>query len=322
MTTLDAESKPVPCPECGYDLRGHGDAGRCPECGRTITESDLDDAGLAPPDPATAVERSGLGLVAAASWSSAILLSGLLELPLIGGVLLLAAFFGCLARLIGAVRLRRGPLPLDEDPRLAPIIAWITSLELALVTSLVLVVLGIVPVPRIGWIALLGTGIVLGGGSLATLGWRSHRVGRATGHRVLGFVGGLGTVLPLLAVLASLAINGHRVMRPRPGTGIVQLDEAILVGGVALCVLLAVAAAHVVRVALLGVQSILLDEFLERRDADIDGMKVGGSWIRLPGSSTVASDPLPREPSEDPLPLAPRRPPVRSRERRDDQSDR
>lgn len=25
-----------PCPACGYDLRGHGDETRCPECGRDV----------------------------------------------------------------------------------------------------------------------------------------------------------------------------------------------------------------------------------------------------------------------------------------------
>ncbi|MFQ5495708.1 MAG: hypothetical protein ACE5EX_10050 [Phycisphaerae bacterium] len=32
-------ARAMPCPRCGYDLRGHGDPTRCPECGRTVSFS-------------------------------------------------------------------------------------------------------------------------------------------------------------------------------------------------------------------------------------------------------------------------------------------
>ncbi len=37
MTIGDGSS--FPCPRCGYDLRAHPDHARCPECGRTVTQS-------------------------------------------------------------------------------------------------------------------------------------------------------------------------------------------------------------------------------------------------------------------------------------------
>ena len=30
----------TPCPQCGYDLRGHTDPGQCPECGRFVCMAD------------------------------------------------------------------------------------------------------------------------------------------------------------------------------------------------------------------------------------------------------------------------------------------
>jgi hypothetical protein len=36
---IDPISAEVPCFQCGYDLRGHGHEGKCPECGTSVVES-------------------------------------------------------------------------------------------------------------------------------------------------------------------------------------------------------------------------------------------------------------------------------------------
>ncbi len=35
----DVQTTPAPCPKCGYDLRGHPDRVRCPECGAEVLVS-------------------------------------------------------------------------------------------------------------------------------------------------------------------------------------------------------------------------------------------------------------------------------------------
>jgi len=36
---VDTSGERVPCPQCGYDLRGHPDRTRCPECGLNVQMS-------------------------------------------------------------------------------------------------------------------------------------------------------------------------------------------------------------------------------------------------------------------------------------------
>ena len=151
MTTTDDLDLQARCAACGYDLRGLVDPDRCPECGGTVTASMLAPVVASEPDAGDAIERSGLGLIAAATWCSAIPLSGLMLKPYVGGLLVVVFLFGTLARLVGWYRFRRGPLRAFDEIRFEMVVRVVTFLELGLLVAILTLTFGPWPIPLVAW---------------------------------------------------------------------------------------------------------------------------------------------------------------------------
>jgi hypothetical protein len=292
MKTPEIENGGPRCPECGYHLRGLNDSNRCPECGAGITAAKLRPILERDADAGDAVERSGLGLIAACTWCSALLLCGLILKPYLGGLILFVFLLASLARLQGWMRWRRGPI-----------------LELGFALVMLVLTFGPWTIPMNAWTLVGSIGVLIGGIDIAAPAIFAARLGRRMDDPVLKMIGIAGGLLGLLTILPSLiamVLSNSLQMRGTP----FQTIEGVVVSTCIGTSLLGTAiSAHLGRIAIAGLQSTLLESFIERHSNQHAGFRVGGAWISTEAGRGGEDDLS--TPDAPAIPLSPRKPPIR-----------
>ncbi|MCP4833975.1 MAG: hypothetical protein GY895_04355 [Phycisphaera sp.] len=311
MTTTDPTDFEARCGACEYDLRGLIDPDRCPECGTKVTVSMLEPAIASEPDAGDAIERSGLGIIAAATWASFIPLSGLMLKPYIGGLLVVIFLFGSLARLVGWIRFLRGPLREFDDIRFELVVRIVTFLEIGLLAVIVIGALGRWTIPIDMWWGLVTIGTLIGGSAIALPAFSTILLGRRVSDPVLRGVGfatiiATGLSVPLILVATFVSFN-LQVRRTPPS----DVQTIIYFGSLVTGLALAAIAAHLGRIAITGLQSVLLELFIAKTSDRPRRVRIGGAWISADKGPRpeIVHDPVDAEP----IPLSPRKPPVRDR---------
>ena len=315
MMSSDHAKHGVRCHECGYSLQGLVGPERCPECGGKITESMLEPIIERETDPGDAVERSGLGIIGACTWCSALLLCGLMLKPHLGALIIVASLFLSIARFQGWLRLHRGPLRRFDATRFELVVRITTILELGFLLLVLILWFGPWTIPISIWTLVTGIGVVIGVIGIAGPAMAAALVGKRVHDPILLWVGIVSVIASLVAGLASLvtlAISFGVQLRRNQAN---DAESLLYFGMLATTLLFGIIAAHFGRVAINGIQSVLLESFIERRSSGIDGARVGGAWISArTGRRPVAFN----EPVEsDPLPLSPSKPPRRDQSRPD-----
>lgn len=311
MTSTDPIDFEARCGACGYDLRGLLDPDRCPECGTEVTVSMLEPVARSEPDAGDAIERSGIGIIAAATWASFVPLSGLMLKPYIGGLLVVIFLFGSLARLAGWIRFLRGPLREFDEIRFELVVRIVTFLELGLVLAIIAGAFGPWAIPLEAWWGLATIATLIGGWGIVLPAISTILLGRRVADPVLRGVGfatiiATGLSIPLIAVATSLSFS-LRISGTPPTDAQTIFFYGCLVTGLALAAI----AAHLGRIAITGLQSVLLELFVAKTSDRPRRVKIGGAWIsamRGPRPEVVHDSV-----DAESIPLSPRKPPVRGR---------
>ena len=300
------------CRECGYDLQGLIDPDRCPECGSKVTASMLEPLVEPDPDAGDAIERSGLGIIGACTWCSALLLSGLMLKPYIGALMIVVFFLGSIARFQGWLRLYRGPLRRFDTTKFELFARGTTFFELGYLLVLLTMWFGPWKIHIVLWWLVTGVGVLIGALGIAGPAIASTLLGRRVEDPILQGVGIVSTVASLVACLTSLVtlfISFGILARGTPASGTESLMYYGLLGTT---LLFTAVAAHFGRVAIVGIQSVLLESFIDHGSDRIEGARVGGAWIAARSRRRPMSSPETVE--SEPIPLSPRKPPRRNRE--------
>ena len=311
MTSWNQNNSGLRCRECDYDLQGLIDPQRCPECGGSITASMLEPVGERHLDAGDAVERSGLGLIGAGTWCSALLLSGLLLKPYIGGLIGVIFLLGSIARFLGWLRFHRGPLRRFDSTRFEYVLRGVTFIEIGFLLVLLTLWFGPWTIHIVVWWLVTAVGVLIGALDIAGPAIAAMRVGRQVEDPVLSGVGIITTVACLVACAASLAtlvISFGIMARGTPASGV---ESGVFYGLLGTTLLFTATGAHFGRIAILGIQSVLLEFFIDQAGSPIEGARVGGAWIpaRLGRRPKIVSKPA----DSEPIPLSPRKPPRRDR---------
>ena len=311
MTTMQPNNGPR-CRECSYDLQGLVDPDRCPECGLRITPSMLEPILQREPDPGDAIERSGIGIIGACTWCSALLLSGLMLKPFIGGLIIMVFLLASIARFLGWLRLSRGPLRRFDTTRFELFARGTTFLELGYLIVVLALWFGPWKVHIVLWWLVTAAGVLIGALGIAGPAIASALVGRRAEDPMLQGVGIIATVASLIACLTSLAtlfISFGILARGTPASG---TESLVFYGVLGTTLALTAVAAHFGRIAIIGIQSVLLEAFIEHTSDRIQGTTVGGKWIAAQTRRGPRTFPEPVE--SEPIPLSPRKPPPRNRQ--------
>ncbi|MBC03929.1 MAG: hypothetical protein CMJ34_11605 [Phycisphaerae bacterium] len=264
-------------------------------------------------DAGDAVEGSGLWIIAACTWCSALPLSGLMLKPYIGAMIIVAFTLGALARLQGWLRLHRGPLHRHDSTGFELFVRGVTFLELAFMLTLVVLWFGPWSVHITVWWLVAAVGIVIGAVDIAAPSIAASILGRQVEDPMLVSVGIVSAIAGLVSCVTSLAglfVSFGLQARATPPSG---AETMVFNGLLAGTLLFTAIAAHFGRVAILGIQSVLLERFIDDQSDHEEGARIGGAWI--PARTGRRRTPPPDAVESDPIPLSPRKPPRRRRGR-------
>lgn len=260
-------------------------------------------------DAGDAVERSGLGLIAACTWCSALLLCGLILKPYLGGLILFVFLLASLARLQGWMRWRRGPLRDFDEMDFGRIIRLMTMLELGFALVMLVLTFGPWTIPMNAWTLIGSIGVLIGGIDIAAPAIFAARLGRRMDDPVLKLIGVAGGLLGLLTILPSLIAMFFSNSLQMRGTPFQTIEGVVVSTCIGTSLLGTAISAHLGRIAIAGLQSTLLESFIESRSNQHAGVRVGGAWISTEAGRGGEDDPS--TPDAPAIPLSPRKPPIR-----------
>ncbi|MDE0887903.1 MAG: hypothetical protein OSA40_00450 [Phycisphaerales bacterium] len=283
---------PVPCGECGYDLRGAVAGARCPECGGKIPARS---SATAESMQIHSIHESGLSQVAASQIGSFIPLAGFLLIHTVGPILAVLTAFGPCYRLLALhIRYRTSEMRRFEPAgfgRILLILAWLESLAaLAVVATLVGVI------PSAAWWSMTLIYTLAATLSVATTNFLIARATAGWGSTIAPKVFRLGGVAALLAGVAAIGGRMSLMLVTNQPMAAVGFVVALVISGV-----LAAIAVVIVRDGIARIESVLGNDLIESHRIETTH---GIIPVELPPSTDPA-----------PLPLEPERPPVRPSDR-------
>lgn len=287
------------CGACGYDLRGSGRSGRCPECGADLT--------TIPNDPTTIADQSGLDLVAGSLLASVPAVSGVLLFGLIGRIAAVLAALWLGFRLAGMLRLHRGPLRAAVPPELRRVLWTTTIAELAtaLPAALMLIVSPGLPSPRLWSIATFGAWSLVAGLGLIAIAITMHGVARRLETAWASGAATIGAVLCLIATVSTLILTAVAfgiASAPAAVRGTGMPGALVTIALMIVGPLSAIAGVLLLRMLLLSIESHVVTTAMEALRPRRDPLREIGVPVRsIEASAATDHDPLPLEPAKPPV---------------------